>query len=65
MLGGNCAATRGVTMDVGRRVLLMKSWVVMRVVGGEDDCVAEGDLQMVLWECIGNYRGSRRGNRGG
>ena len=49
----------GVTMDVGRRVLLMKSWVVMRVIGGEDECVAEGDLRMVLWECIGNYKGSR------
>ena len=27
----------------------MKSWVVMRVVGGGDECVAKGDLGM-YWE---------------
>ena len=37
----------------------MKSWIVMRVVGGGDKCVVEVDLGMLCVEYIGNYRGSR------
>ena len=37
----------------------MKSWIVMSIVGEEEECVAERVLGMLCVGCIGNYKGSK------